>query len=74
MLGVVGLGCVLDNTCVPHAIDAKLLYGFKHLGINLIHLADTVLLYSAVMHTCIASVGENSRKYLIYYKFLFIIH
>ena len=74
MLGVVGLGCVFDNTCIPHAIDTELLYGFKHLGINLIHLADTVLLYRAVMHACIASVGENSRKYLIYYKFLFIIH
>ena len=74
MLGVVGLGCVFDNTCVPHAINAKLLYGFKHLGINLIHLADTVLINRAVMHTSIARVGENSRKHLIYYKFLFIIH
>ena len=69
LVGVVGLGCMLYDTCIPYSCDPQFLDTGKHLVGDFVHLPHPILSYCSVRDTFFSSIGKQTWEHLIYDRF-----
>ena len=69
LIGIVGLGGVLDDTRIPHGGHSEFTYALQHRVGDIVHLADTILLQRTVGHAVGVGICKKSGEKLIYYRF-----
>ena len=70
VLGVIGLRCMSDNTCVPNMAHAHLLDSFQGFGREVVQFSATVLSDRAIFHSVGAAIAIKPRKNLINYHLI----